>query len=617
MNSDDSLPTLCLSALGMKTNKRSLILSGDWCNTPASLDLVKEQGLEVRLAEARVVTEEQYLKEASMCEELFDYFMDELSTILNSKHQAEFSKRYWSTLLHPFLYQLIATIVDHLEVIKYLSLKFGKIDAEVLSINNEWVDPHFLSGGSSRLFHFLVFSRIVQNTGYLNPVLANDDNIIECIERVGDGKKSLKKTENKVIKNHFRSVVRSLKDYLSGKVELKKFKDKRMEFAFLGNQYLDKKDLTSLFNKLGERNFFIYGEPISREGLSNKNKRSRESLLVGECHTEVHKLVALLIREMMPTLFWENYDLLRSHFEEITPNYPLTILNSLNYSGGPSLDFFIATSVERNSSSHVMACHGGCYGAMEISVQEKVWSRVVDYYALWSNPRGFDGIAKVIKMPSLRFNKWNIWEKSYQKNGQILVFVTGHYPSRYAYNSIYPYTIDSEYQAWQVRFLEGLSMVSLGKVLIRDYHQSQRLSENEFVKWLCDNNVPVDSSIPFSSSVEMASLCIHTLPQTTYLETIVMNRPTICFWNPDANLIRKDLRVFYEKMYDVGVFHRSPESAAEKVNDVIGDPLEWWESREVAEATYQFRKNVAYTSGSALDEWAIFLKGLSRRNENP
>jgi len=604
-------PTICFSALGATSDSRSLILAGNWCESPESIQIFKLLGTEIKVAAPRLVSSTVFQLEAESCEKLFDFFIDELQDCLNQYHGTSYSKRYWTTVLHSYLYPIIATTIDHYEVIRELAAKYGKVEAEILNTKLDWCDAHDVSSGSSRIYHFLVFSRLVELTDFFTPVVLPDDYVKTSLAKVGDGKKKAKKVKRAPIKIFLASLVSEFKDRLSGRATLESFREKPARYAFLGDQYLTKKDLGELFKLLGEKAVYLYGRPLSKEGFVDRDFAKRASIFKENADSsEIEKVIRELIKLTLPTIYLENFSKVRDHIESIIPNRKVVLLNSVNCSGGVCVDFFMASSVEKFNSTHVMACHGGCFGIMETSVQERVWAKFVDKYALWSNTTSYGGISKVLKMPSLRFHKWSSWEKDYDKKGKALLFITGYYPSRYAYNSIYPYTLDPEYERLLIRFLEALDGRNREELCIRDYHNSQSLNESPFKRWVRENKILVDASLPFEGAVKEASVCVHSIIQTTYLETITMGRPTICFWNPEVNLIRKDLEVYFERMFDVGIFHHDPESAARKLMSIKENPMKWWKSKDVTIAVSEFQKNVACISPSGMSEWASLLKSI-------
>jgi putative transferase (TIGR04331 family) len=209
----------------------------------------------------------------------------------------------------------------------------------------------------------------------------------------------------------------------------------------------------------------------------------------------------------------------------------------------------------------------------------------------------------------LRFSKWLRFRKVSSSAQKILVMLTGDYPQRYAYNSIYPYTIDDEYDSWQIRFLSEIDRRCHSDIVVRDYHSSSDISRGIVRMWAYERGIEVSAELPLWDALQESKIAIQTVPQTTYLETMIANHPTLCFWNPEANMIRNDLMPYFEGLVTAGVLHRTPESAARKLNEVESDPVRWWSSPEVQSAVSVFRDNVCQTSPMALAEWAEYISG--------
>ena len=63
----------------------------------------------------------------------------------------------------------------------------------------------------------------------------------------------------------------------------------------------------------------------------------------------------------------------------------------------------------------------------------------------------------------------------------------------------------------------------------------------------------------------------------------------------------------------MGIFHKTPESAAKKVNEVFGNPQKWWELTEVQDARENFCQRFARTSKNWADEWKEELQKLAKK----
>ena len=148
-------------------------------------------------------------------------------------------------------------------------------------------------------------------------------------------------------------------------------------------------------------------------------------------------------------------------------------------------------------------------------------------------------------------------------------------------------------------------------MVIRDFHGYTDLSTGELGPWIENNQIMRSyKSTTLEKELQQAKLTIHCVPQTTYLETISADIPTICYWNPDDNLIREDLQIYFDALIDAGIVHYSPESAAVKVNEISNDPTKWWYSKSVRKARKYFQDNVCFTSHDAIDQWSQYINSI-------
>lgn len=65
---------------------------------------------------------------------------------------------------------------------------------------------------------------------------------------------------------------------------------------------------------------------------------------------------------------------------------------------------------------------------------------------------------------------------------------------------------------------------------------------------------------------------------TAYLESLMMNIPTLCFWNRDAMFLKESSIGFYDDLIEAKIVHVSPEDAAKHLNCVYSDPSLWWDN---------------------------------------
>ena len=109
---------------------------------------------------------------------------------------------------------------------------------------------------------------------------------------------------------------------------------------------------------------------------------------------------------------------------------------------------------------------------------------------------------------------------------------------------------------------------------------------------------------PGAISATRSRLVVHNYLGTTWLETLALNVPTVCFFDPAVFRPRESARPYFELLRNIGVIHHSGVDAAKFVNQLNGNPDAWWNSSEVQEARQAFVARYANFSDHWLQAWA-------------
>jgi len=100
-----------------------------------------------------------------------------------------------------------------------------------------------------------------------------------------------------------------------------------------------------------------------------------------------------------------------------------------------------------------------------------------------------------------------------------------------------------------------------------------------------------------------SSLVVHNYLGTGWLETLGLNIPTLCFYDPDAYLFREAAQAHIDTLIAVGILHHSGHDAARFVA-ALGDAVEeWWNKIDVQEARRNFAEHYANFSPDWKQEW--------------
>ena len=113
-----------------------------------------------------------------------------------------------------------------------------------------------------------------------------------------------------------------------------------------------------------------------------------------------------------------------------------------------------------------------------------------------------------------------------------------------------------------------------------------------------------------SVAASRAKLVIHNYFGTSWLETLAMNVPTVCFVPEGIHRFRAAAQPFVDALVRVGIIHYSGREAARFVNTFHGDPSSWWKSADVQEAREAFVARYANFSDNWLEAWQEEFESL-------
>lgn len=105
-------------------------------------------------------------------------------------------------------------------------------------------------------------------------------------------------------------------------------------------------------------------------------------------------------------------------------------------------------------------------------------------------------------------------------------------------------------------------------------------------------------------------LVVHNYLGTSWLETLGLNIPTICFYDPAVYIYREETRPLIAALQKVGILHHSGKDAARFVAS-LGDDIEgWWQKPEVQEARRNFVERYANFSPDWQKQWGTEFEAV-------
>ncbi len=100
-----------------------------------------------------------------------------------------------------------------------------------------------------------------------------------------------------------------------------------------------------------------------------------------------------------------------------------------------------------------------------------------------------------------------------------------------------------------------------------------------------------------------SQIVVHSYLGTSYLETLALNIPTVCFYDSNSYSFRSEAQPFINGLEKASIIHRSGRDAAQFLSSISENPISWWSKTDVQEARSNFVSHYANFSDNWMQEW--------------
>ncbi len=111
--------------------------------------------------------------------------------------------------------------------------------------------------------------------------------------------------------------------------------------------------------------------------------------------------------------------------------------------------------------------------------------------------------------------------------------------------------------------------------------------------------------------IRQSRLYIFTYNATTFLESFTMNVPTVIYWNPMHWELRESAAPYFDDLKPVGIFHETPQSAAQHVSVIWDNVDAWWADLALQEVLERFKAHYCHLPHDLLGRVEIALRTVS------
>lgn len=513
---------------------------------------------------------------------LYEELLCDLAKKLNSIHNVNHSIRYWRVIIGPWLGFFLQAVFDrwitiqktlqdnnisYVNVLKNQGKNFIPNDMDHFS--NMFIDDSWNEYIYGEILKFFNFKKIKYIT---------NSKIKDCSE-----------TNNNFFNfNMVKKKCNTLVNFISGLIS------KDSDY-FLISTYLPIKKSILLQIKLGQFPKIWRSISISHFDLNYDLRNwslSKKKLKKNTFAAFIRDFIPMNI----PLSVLEGFYRMQEVSRDISwPKVPKAIFTSNAFWLDEVFKFWCANLIE-NGTPLITSQHGGNYGVALWSFMEDHQTSISDLFLTW----GWRNDKKRNIKPLGILKNLGLSVKS-NKNGYLLL-VQMMLP-RYSYH-MYSVPISSSqfssYLSDQYDFVKNLPCNIQEKLLIRVNSYDYGYDVNK--RWL--DNFPFIKldygRKSMLSSMRDSRIFISTYNATTFLESMSANFPTIIFWNVNFWELNKQSIPYFELLEEVGIFHKTPESAAKKVINVWDDVDKWWNGKLIQAARIKFCYAYARTPSNPL-----------------
>ncbi len=567
-----------------------ILFLGEWCRLYKRKEVWEK--LDAELVPYHWDDRQKLDKDFHYLINLHETLLSELAQKLNEIHSVNYTVRYWRVLVGPWLGYFTQILFDRWSSLMQVEEHYDLNGTIILKGEEDSLVPNdmntFISFFLEDKWNHHIYSLILQNSTE-----------IECIEkereRIIEDRPGLQThTNNPTLKYKFRKFISESLKLLQGN-----------EDAFLITTYLPIVDEIRLYVRLNQ--FPQLRERVQPINFKVDNNQ-RKWILPSKNLSGFESLVRSIIPLQLPKIYLEGYSNLIVQTKSLNwPKRPKFIFTSNSHQWDDIFNAWAAQKVE-NGSPLFIGQHGGHYGTGNWSFAEQHELAISDAYLSWGWKNRNKQNVRPVGMLKRK------WPMKVNHAAQTNILLVTNINPRQSYH-LFSSTISRQWLDYldeQFRFVESLPKSIVDVLIVRV--NPQDWGWDQFQRW--NDRFPklrIDQAeFDIKASIRVCRIFVSTYNATTFLESLAMDVPTVIFWNTKHWELRASAIPYFEELKHIGVFHETPESAANHVAEVWNDVNEWWNRKKVKEVIGNFKKNYCDVNPHLINNLEKTFKGVLR-----
>lgn len=547
-----------------------LLLLGAWClKYPRK---VTDLGVDAEVMPYHWDDRSKMFKDYKYICSYYEIILEKLACKLNELHNVDHSLRYWRILVGPWLGLFMLMLFDRWESVRQAAANYDISGSIMLKGWEESFTPNdmqeFNKFFPSDEWNHHIYGRILE---HVTSVQLSRSKRMEpfCMREV---------VASRGTKIKMKQLLRSLFSRIGHLFS-------HAEDALFLATSLTMKEETDLSARLGQFPRLL-SSPSALKSTPDFSRRNWA--LEGDHKSEFEVCLNALLPQQIPSVYLEGYKSLVQQTQKVLwPQRPKVIWTSSVHSDDV-FKAWAADKVERGSSL-VVGQHGGHFGIGLWNWGEQHEMAISDRYWTW----GWSQTSSPKLVPVGKI-KYSHPVNQFPKNGSALLVTMA--TERYGNATLAMHTSSQwlDYLQDQFAFVDALPAPLQTKLIVRLYRSDYGWYQVE--RWR--DRFPAlkinDGTSDMKNLIGESRLYISTYNATTYLESLSMNMPTVIYWNPRYSETNDLAQPYFDELRSVGIFHDTPQSAAQHVTKIWDDIPAWWTSPKTRAVRDRFVRQFAY-----------------------
>ncbi len=496
--------------------------------------------------------------------------LNAISSALNFIHNKKLSIRNWEVLIGPWLRISIDIFKERFDSIR--EIESFESDPIFLSVENKKNKSapfdmyNFIMDSYNHSWNNALYGMIAKNVKYVKKESPKNLNL-----RKFDTNYSLTLKPKKNIFNQTLKRINANRNIIHG----------------LSGPYLWRRAFKFFFCSIPIKDFISKNKKEFFYNYKSREKFKKEVLKNFIPSDNFEELLSDFLVDKMPILYLEAYTFIYNEMKNINiPTNPKFVLTSTAHWFDDNFKFWLSNNLNKESK-YCIYQHGGTYGTTDyIFQQEYIEKRTCDKFISWgwkyNNSTTIKGSMPFF-IPIINF--------SIKENLLIICPRVKMYSKGDPWDSFH---WNKKFLADSLNFIVSTKKLKNCKVKFRTHPSQNRFGiniENYFSEQ--GQRIVIDQNRSLKKSISRAKVCIVTINSTSFLECLVLNRPTIAFWNQSILKTNKKAKPYFDKLIKAKILHESSEQAYKHLNKVWKNPYEWWKSDLVKESLDSFLSQYA------------------------